>query len=124
MRIKRRYEIEVLPDTHTRKVAENVYDPKLKKVVPRVRTIKGGFNVYFPQGHLTFFETREQMEAQGVVIDNALIDMDSGLPVSTEMAGMFDHSLREQVERNTIFVKPSQRGRIDDPLQRALEAGE
>lgn len=122
MNIKRKYEIERI-DTK-RETVEMVYNTKAKKMEARKRTIDGGFMVYFPQGHSTFFEDEATMRAMGITEVGALVDMDTGMPVSAEMLSMFDNSLKNLVERNTQITPPSQRGAPRGGVAQSIADGE
>lgn len=78
---------------HNREVTETIFSKNpdfkndgvhfIRKTEKRV--IPESYLVFFPGGHSTWFETKEAMEAAGIIDrENYDIDLDTGLPMEKE----------------------------------------
>ena len=122
MRIKRMYEVRPVNDTHI--TVERRFNKKKNEFEDVERTVNGGFLVAFPQGHSTFFETEEQMAAAGITLDAALVDMDTGMRVSPDMAARFNMSLHDMIDSNVRMSGSGRRAHSVDLINRAIAEGE
>jgi hypothetical protein len=93
--IKRKFEVEALPDTTKRVLVkkENGKNFEYEEVA-----ISGGFMVYFPQGHSIRVRNVEELRRLGISPSKIpLVDMNSGEEVGDEVST----SLKQSVERST-----------------------
>ena len=134
---RRVYEVDVLPKTEKHKIIEKriiLFDKISEEVLDRKaimqqrkdgiydkeaighriedveRIVSGGYMVYFPRGHSTFFENVDQLNQAGFSIDKdaGIVDMETGFIKGDD--GFGELSLKEMSMRNTAITPRSRRG--------------
>lgn len=112
--IKPRFEVEpIKSETFSRRIAK--HDGKTFSYA--TKTDKGGYMVYFPQGHSIHVTTDAELKRLGFDRDAPLVDMQSGEEVGTRT------SLKERSVRKTKVTKNSQRsGEGAETLDELLDA--